>query len=229
MLQICRIVTLSCLFLTPAGAHGGSIVQTFQSAGRTIVYEIFDNATPDAPLLILLPGTSGPAAEFYRSQAAYFSHNYKVFLLHYFDAASSHLPLDRNYEAWVRALEDLVRERSVSTSLNRPSIYVVGYSLGASIALAAGSQGLPVKAIAEWYGSLPDAFFYRFQTMPPLLILHGALDQNIPVINAAQLIRLCQMKSLTCADHVYADQSHGFSGAALEDAKRRTMAFFKEH
>lgn len=70
LLQICHIVTLSCLFLTPAGARGGPIVQTFQSAGRRIVYEIFDNATPDAPLLILLPGTSGPAGEFYRSQAA---------------------------------------------------------------------------------------------------------------------------------------------------------------
>jgi hypothetical protein len=37
------------------------------------------------------------------------------------------------------------------------------------------------------------------------------------------------MKRLIFADHVYPDQSHGFSGAALEDAKRRTMAFFKEH
>jgi hypothetical protein len=37
------------------------------------------------------------------------------------------------------------------------------------------------------------------------------------------------MKSLTCATTSIRDQSYGFSGAALEDAKRRTMAFFKEH
>jgi len=101
--------------------------------------------------------------------------------------------------------------------------------LGASIALAAGSQGLPVSAIAEWYGSLPDSFFNRFDGMPPLLILHGALDSNIPVVNGKQMIRLCEMKELICANHIYPDQGHGFEGVALRDAEERTLFFLREH
>lgn len=94
------------------------------------------------------------------------------------------------------------------------------------MALGAGSQGIPVSAIADWYGSLPDEFFYHFQGMPPLLILHGEEDTNIPVINAQQLIKLCGLKQLTCENHIYPDQGHGFTGKALEDADRRTTDFF---
>ena len=105
-------------------------------------------------------------------------------------------------------------------------VFLVGYSLGASVALGAGSEGAPVDAIAEWYGSLPDDFFYRMTGMPPLLILHGERDSNIPIGNARQLVQLCEMKQLTCDHHFYSDQGHGFAGKALEDADQRTLAFF---
>jgi carboxymethylenebutenolidase len=108
-------------------------------------------------------------------------------------------------------------------------IYLAGYSLGASVALAAGSQTLPVAAIAEWYGSLPDTFFRNLKGMPPLLILHGERDANVPVINARQLIRLCGMAHFTCESHIYPDQMHGFDEKATADADARTLAFFAQH
>jgi carboxymethylenebutenolidase len=104
----------------------------------------------------------------------------------------------------------------------------LGFSLGSSVALAAGSQNIAVDAIADWYGSLPDEFSYQMKGMPPLLILHGERDSNIPVLNAQQLVKLCEMKHLTCEHHFYADQEHGFGGKALEDADRRTLAFFAD-
>src|SRR5271154_5410147 len=89
-------------------------------------------------------------------------------------------------------------------------IGLVGLSLGSSVALAAGSQDLPIEAIADWYGSLPDSFFYKFKAMPPLLILHGERDRNIPVSSAQQLQKLCELKQLSCESHLYSDQGHGF-------------------
>jgi dienelactone hydrolase len=86
----------------------------------------------------------------------------------------------------------------------------MGFSLGASVALSSGSQVIPVDAIAEWYGSLPDVFFFKLKGMPPLLILHGQRDDNIPVVNAQQIIQLCSMKRFTCESHIYPDQGHGF-------------------
>ena len=164
---------------------------------------------------------------FYRAQAAFFSqHGYRVLLLHYFDASLSRIPSDENYNRWATALDDLVRKIKAETAHRR--IVLVGYSLGASVALAAGSQGTPIDAIAEWYGSLPDAFFHRFQTMPPLLILHGARDSNIPVENAQQLLRLCSLKALSCQNHISPNQAHGFSDPDLADADERTLTFLNQ-
>jgi dipeptidyl aminopeptidase/acylaminoacyl peptidase len=64
------------------------------------------------------------------------------------------------------------------------------------------------------------------KSMPPLLILHGERDTNIPIINAQQLVKLCDIRQLRCDHHFYTDQGHGFYGTALEDADQRTLAFF---
>ncbi len=230
MCRFYRGLVLALALCFSNGVKASPKRQTIQSSGHSVTYEVFENSTPNASLLIFLHGSSGPEPEFYQSQAKFFARNgYEVLLLHYFDASSSRQPTDQNYHAWAHALEDLVRECGASPSFSGRSIFVVGDSLGASVALAAGSQGISVKAIAEWYGSLPDDFFNHFKTMPPLLILHGALDSNIPVANARQLIRLCGLKQLVCADHIYPDQQHGFSDDALNDAEQRTLRFFKEH
>ena len=175
--------------------------------------------------LILLHGASGLSVPLYKDQAVYFGqHGFHVFLPHYFDATRSAAATTENYRIWAKVVDDLVAQCHQISSVQKT--FLVGYSLGASVALAAGSQGVPVNAIAEWYGSLPDEFFYQMKGMPPLLILHGERDTNIPIVNGQQLVKLCEMKQLHCDHHFYPDQAHGFSGAALEDADRRTLSFF---
>ncbi len=46
--------------------------------------------------------------------------------------------------------------------------------------------------------------------------------------NAQQLERLCVMDKLSCESHLYPDQGHGFSDAALKDAEARTLEFLRE-
>jgi dienelactone hydrolase len=227
-LPVCTVFGLVLCFLCVCRS-------SFSQTGRGSVatsrdgrfkYEIFGKDDPDKPLLILLHGASGPSVGFYREQAEYFSSNgYTVFLPHYFDATKSSNPTADNYRAWVNVVKTLLsEERAPPASAHRRSV-LVGYSLGASVALAAGSQEVPVDAIAEWYGSLPDDFFHSLQGMPPLLILHGERDSNIPVENAQQLIKLCGIKQFQCESHIYPDQGHGFMGAALKDADSRTLLF----
>jgi dienelactone hydrolase len=205
---------------------GTVITQSFVSQGRGISYEVFGSGPASATVIV--HGASGPAVMGYRTQAAFFaSHGYRTLLVHYYDASRSRTPNTVNYTAWANAVSALV---AILRRFDpQQSIYVVGYSLGASVALAAGSQQLPVSAVAEWYGSLPGAFFHSLKGMPPLLILHGQHDQNVQVTNARQLIRLCSMAGFTCASHIYPDEGHGFTGKALADADARTLAFFAAH
>lgn len=174
------------------------------------------------PRMILLHGVSGPSA-FYREQAAFFArHGYRVFLPHYLEAGRGQKATDDNYAAWVavvrRIVGDLQRDRA-------SPIVVVGYLLGASVALALGSEGRGPDAIAEFYGSLPDRYFHQLKGMPPLLILHGGQDSNVPVYNALQLSRLCTLAKLRCDLQIYPDQEHGFSAETLRTADERVLVF----
>ena len=177
-------------------------------------------------MLILLHGASGPGVPLYREQAMYFAdHGYTVLFLHYFDATGSSTPSDKNYALWEEAVINLIAETHKNPVWADRKIGLMGFSLGASVVLAAGSQDAPVGAVVDWYGSLPDAFFERRKGMPPLLILHGQQDQIIPIVNAQQLARLCEMEHYSCESHFYGGEGHGFSGASLKDADQRTLEF----
>jgi dienelactone hydrolase len=204
----------------------GQTIKTAQVSGfaQKIRYEDFGPVN-STRCLILLHGASGPTVALYRDQASFFgNHGFHVLMPYFFDASRSESPSPENYQKWVNVVAGFVSECRKQAPSQR--VFVLGYSLGSSVALAAGSQGLSVDAIADWYGSLPDEFFYQMKSMPPLLILHGERDTNIPIINAQQLVKLCDIRQLRCDHHFYTDQGHGFYGTALEDADQRTLAFF---
>lgn len=201
---------------------------TFVYSGKTVAVDTYGEDS-GRPVLILLHGASGPGAPLYQHQARFFAeHGYAVMLVHYFDAGDGRSASSANYHAWAGAAAELVRQCRTAPEGSRRKIALLGFSLGASVGLSAASQKIGVDAVAEWYGSLPDEFFYSLKGMPPLLILHGARDTNIPVINAQQLIRLCEMGRFHCANHIYADQGHGFLGEALKDADDRTLKFLAD-
>ena len=180
------------------------------------------NAT--LPLMILLHGVGGPSV-FYREQASFFaSHGYRVVLPHYMDAGKGQAATDGNYEAWTAAVRNTLD--NFEDGHQSPTV-IVGYSLGASVALALGSKGNGPDAIAEFYGSLPDRYFRDLKGMPPLLILHGGQDTNIPVYNALQLSQLCTQAGFDCQMRTYPTEGHGFTPEALKDADQRVLAFFE--
>ena len=182
-------------------------------------------AARNLPLVILLHGVGGPSA-FYREQAEFFAqHGYRVELPHYMDAGHGQAGTDENYSAWVGAVRQVLDRSEAS---HPPAVFIVGYSLGASVALALGSQGKGPDAIVEFYGSLPDPYYHNFVGMPPLLLLHGEHDTNIPVINAQQLLQLCVQSNLACESHIYPNEGHGFQPQAQHDAEQRTLQFLSQ-
>jgi dienelactone hydrolase len=180
-------------------------------------------SNPSLPLMILLHGANGPSA-FYREQASFFAkHGYRVVLPHYLEAGKGDAATDGNYQAWASAVRNTIE--TFQNGHQSPTV-IVGYSLGASVALALGSEGEGPDGIAEFYGSLPDKYYRDLKGMPPLLILHGGQDTNIPVYNALQLSQLCEQGGLTCEKHIYPTEGHGFTADALRDADQRVLQFF---
>jgi dienelactone hydrolase len=223
------LIVFAGLLLSVSAFTEGPQKANFTSGNRQVSYEIF-GADATGPIVIMLHGAGGPGIPLYRNLArSIASSNYQVLLLHYFDATDTSVASPQNYVAWEKAVSDLVQECRTNPKWSGRKIAILGFSLGASVALAAGSQMLRVNAVAEWYGSLPDEFFYQLKGMPPLLILHGGQDSNIPIVNARQLIQLCEMKHFTCESHIYSDQGHGFLSPALENAQKRTLDFFSRY
>jgi carboxymethylenebutenolidase len=217
-----------CLTVTIAIAHLSSGAQKkagiAKSSAKFVHCDRFGNAK-NLPLMVLLHGASGPSA-FYSDQARFFAaHGFRVVLPHYLEAGHGPNATDENYETWVAVIRKVIDE-SESNDNQRPATVIVGYSLGASVALALGSQGQGPDAIAEQYGSLPDKFFRDMKGMPPLLILHGELDDIIPVDNALRLFRLCSVSDLKCDMYIYSTEGHGFSSKDQQDANERILQFF---
>lgn len=192
--------------------------------GHKVRYETLGDCGA-RPSILFLHGASGPDP-YHKLASIFAERDYCVLLLHYFDATKAREPSPQNYATWVRAVAALANERRREQPSFR--IGLLGVSFGASVALAAGSQNLG-DAVVDWSGSLPDTFYEHLQGMPPLLILHGEKDPNVPVFNARQLIKLCSMRGFDCESHIYPAQGHGFLGSDLKDAEDQTVLFFNRH
>jgi dienelactone hydrolase len=93
---------------------------------------------------------------------------------------------------------------------------LVGFSLGASLALAAVSDGLQISAIVGCAGGLPDAYLTSLRSLPPMLILHNWGDRA----NAEQLIRLCDMRHYLCEADIGSGAAHGLPAPESESINR---------
>ena len=175
-----------------------------------------------APLtLVFLHGSAG--AESYRALAQQWSaEGYLVLFPHFYEAANGTSPSDAHYAAWIGAVQDCITRQALP---GKP-VVLFGISLGASVALAAGTTLPQIDAVVDWAGSLPDSYFYHLQRLPPLLILHGDEDRNVPVVNAQQLFELCKRTGTACAGTIYRHDGHVFP-ANREDAKARTRTFLQ--
>ncbi len=220
----------SLLALMPPAYH--RVVSTFQSSGKTIHVDEFRPLSAHAPLVILLHGAGGPASRNFPYKAlttVLVNRDMAVQIPHYFDAAEP----NRNgsgepYNIWIRALRDDIDAYRKRSGTDAGKITLIGFSLGASLALAATSDGLQASAIVECAGSLPDQYFTSLRALPPMLILHNRGDPVMPISNAEQLIRLCDMRHYLCESHLGSGVAHGLPAPESESIDR-VVQFLTAH
>ena len=202
---------------------------TFMSHDKAVSCAVYD-ARDATATIIFLRGANPADLAFARTEARFFAeHAFRVLLVDYLTVTPNLEPTATNYRRWGQAVEDIVGDLHARPASKARKIALIGQGLGASVALLAGSHKLGVEAIAEWSGLLPNQFFSQVQNLPPLLILHGEQDEQVPVVNARQLVRLCELKDFTCEAGMYPDEGHAFTTKATDSANQRILAFFRTY
>src|SRR5205823_8192282 len=115
-------------------------------------------------------------------------------LLHYLEGAGGGVrrlaQSPAHFLTWMQNVADAVGYATSQPCADRGRVGLVGFSLGAYLALSVAAQDERVAAVVDCFGGLPDVFAPGVQRMPPVLILHGDADGLVPVTEALKLQRL---------------------------------------
>jgi carboxymethylenebutenolidase len=260
-------------------AEAGRVEDTFLSGGQRVAVERYQPAAAGKyPAVLLLPAIDGldkAHGDIYRRAARrYADKGYVILLINYFDrtpatpdqrktlresffrhARGTATPaeekvIDGHFRAWMGAVADAVKYTRSLACVNAMHVGVVGFSLGAYLALASGTdRELQLSAVVELFGGLPQSLRGKVANLPPTLILHGDADAVVPVREAYTLRKLMREARRVCEFKVYAEAGHVFSDpddeaqeskplswksllqlqAAVVDVDRRITAFLKKY
>jgi carboxymethylenebutenolidase len=240
------LFTLAAVALLTAPVAAGPIQEatgSFTAGGKPIRVEQFGTkAAGRRPAVIVLHGSEGVKdfGAVYRHYARMLAQEgYVVLLIHYFDRTGTARigPKDikpEQFRAWADTARGAVRYAAGRPEVDGKRIGLLGFSLGAYLALAVAARGdLPIAAVIDLFGGLPKDLHEGVKTLPPTLIVHGDADRTVPVREAYALADLLKDRKVPCEIKVYKGQDHLFKtdplGSDVLDATKRCLAFFGKH
>lgn len=159
---------------------------------------------------------------------------FAVYILHYFDRTGTTAVADkqtaiRNFPLWGKTVWDAISHIERQLQVDPQRIGLLGFSLGAYLALSVAAVDSRVKAVVEFFGGMPTEMKFFIRRLCPTLILHGDADRTVPVEEARHLQRILEKKCIPYETQIYAGAGHGFTGEVWQDARRRTLAFLQKY
>jgi len=154
---------------------------------------------------------------------------FAVYVLHYFDRTGTTWADDPtirlHFATWMRTIGDALTFISTQPQVDAARIAILGFSLGAYLALAAATRDNRVKAVVDFFGGLPQELCNDLHHIPPVLILHGEADTTVPVSEAYHLQNLLEARGAPHEIKIYPGAGHQFDAATMMDAAHRALAF----
>jgi carboxymethylenebutenolidase len=208
------------------------------SPGVWGVLEIPPAAGP-RPGVILLVGSSGWHAAFAEIAKSLADLGFVALALDYLAETGREPSAEeqlRHWPIWEATVRNAVAYLQGSQYASSEHIGLVGYSLGAFLAVSVASKLPGVRAVVDFFGggaggtqSLDD----EVRNMPPLLILHGEADSIVPVSSAYRLRDAVITQGGQVEMHIYPGAEHAFnapwspmySEAESSDSLKRTVDF----
>lgn len=201
---------------------------------------------PTAPgphsAVILLPGSFGWRSDYADFARTFADSGFVALALDYYaETGRGRSPAAErgNWPAWIATVRQAVTLLDTLPAVSGRPIGLVGYSRGAFLAISAADSTPAVKAIVDYYGggSDDDPPEAHIPTFPPVLILHGDADREIPVALGQRLFERIRAHGGTVEMHVYPGAGHVFNGpwastyspADAADAWQRTIRFLRQH
>jgi dienelactone hydrolase len=208
---------------------------TLESGGKPIRLDAY---LPDSdgkhPTVLALYGSGGGVEGMGGPASMLAAQGFAVFVLHYFDRTGTTQATDkativRNFPAWGKTVWDTISHIDQHPQVDNKRIGLLGFSLGAYLALSVASVDPRVKAVVEFFGGFPKEMKFFMRRLCPVLILHGAADATIPVQEAYDLQALLEKKELPYAIKIYPGAGHGFEGEVWRDAGLRALQFLQKY
>ncbi len=159
---------------------------------------------------------------------------FAVYVLRYFDRTGT-VEIDGlqtiflHFPVWMKTLWDAVSFVARQPQVDSERIGLLGFSLGAYLALSASAIDSRIHAVVEFFGGMPKEMKLFTRRLCPVLILHGEEDKTVPVEEAYHLQQILERKQVAYEMQIYSGAGHGFSGEIWRDAGLRTLAFLEKH
>lgn len=210
---------------------------TFDSGGQSIVYDAFVPEVTNGqrfPAVIGLHGSAGGHATMFDPAAMLAGQGFAVYVLHYFDRTGTTGVADkqtamRHFPLWGKTVWDAITHIERLPEVEPRSIGLLGFSLGAYLALSVSAVDSRVRAVVEFFGGFPKEMKFFMRRLCPTLILHGEADSTVPVAEAYHLQEILEGKNIPYELQIYPNTGHGFTGDIWQDARLRTLAFLQKY
>ncbi len=211
---------------------------SYESGERRIKVETFlPNGTGRHPAVLVLYGSGGALLgknqmeDIARKLAA---DGKAAFLIHYFNrtgtiVAANDKPITAHWRTWEQTVREGVDFVARHPRVRPEAIGMLGYSLGAFLAVGVSTTDARIGAVVEIAGGMFEGVAERARRFPPMLVLHGRDDERVPVARAPELQALARKFGARPEMKLYEGEGHGLSNRAAADALARALTFFRRH
>jgi carboxymethylenebutenolidase len=208
---------------------------TFQSGNKPIRLDAYlPDSAEKLPTVLALYGSGGGVEGMNEPAAMLAAQGFAVFVLHYFDRTGTTQIADkqtifRNFPAWGKTVWDAISHIEQHPQVDAKRIGLLGFSLGAYLALSVACVDPRVKAVVEFFGGMPKEMRFFMRRLCPVLILHGEADPTVPVQEAYDLQNLLEKKEIPYEIKIYPSAGHGFRNGDWRDAGMRSLQFLRKY